>query len=82
VPLGRYYRGEISEDAVRKAAASSDPEIERGQRCEVDFYIGEWRVLRGERSEGRKLLEKARDECPSYFIEYEIIPVELKRLGP
>jgi len=82
VPLGRFYRGEISEDAVRKAAASSDPEIERGQRCEADFYIGEWQVLHGDRSEGRKLLEIARDECPNYFIEFEIIPVELKRLAP
>ena len=65
---------------MRKAALSTDPVIERGQRCEADFYIAEWRLLRQETEVARQLFERTVGECPHSFIEYEMAPVELKRL--
>ena len=53
---------------------------ERGQRCEADFYIAEWRLLRDDKETARELFERAVSECPHSFIEYEMAPVELKRL--
>ena len=80
LPLIQFYLGKLSETEVRRAALSPDSWTERGQRCEADFYIGEWRLLHGDRSAARQLFERALAECPIYFIEYEILPVELKRL--
>ncbi len=75
-----FYRGLLTEDAVRKAAVSTDPLTERGRRCEADFYIAEWRLLH--EGEGRPVdTERAVGECPDTFIEYEMAPVELNRLA-
>ena len=79
-PLIRFYRGELSEEGVRNAALSTDPQTARGQRCEADFYIAVWRVLQQQKDLARQLLESAAAECPHYFIEYEMLPVEMKRL--
>jgi len=79
-PLFQFYLGKLTEEEVRHAAASTDAEADRGQRCEADFYIGELRLVQGDASTARKLLEQSRTECPETFIEYEIAPVELKRL--
>ena len=65
---------------MRKAALSADPLTERGQRCEADFYIAEWRLLGQDKEAARQLFERAAGECPHSFIEYEMAPVELKRL--
>ncbi len=81
-PLIAFYRGQLSEEAVRNAALSTDPLTERGQRCEADFYLAEWRLLRQEKEAARQLFERAVGECPHSFIEYEMAPVELKRLLP
>ena len=78
--LIRFYRGELSEEEVRKAAASADASTERGRRCEADFYIGEWRLLQHDKDAARLLFQRAAAECPHNFIEYEMLAVELKRL--
>jgi lipoprotein NlpI len=51
-----------------------------GQRCEVNFYIGEWRLLHGAREAATKALQAAVDTCPKNFVEYQGAVAELKRL--
>ena len=77
-----FYRGQLSEEEVRKAALSADPLTERGQRCEADFYIAEWHLLRYDSEVARQLFERAAGECPHSFIEFEMASVELRRLLP
>ena len=78
--LFAFYRGQLSEEEVRTAARSTDPLTERGQRCEADFYIAEWRLLNQDKEAARELFDRAADQCPHSFIEYEIATTELKRL--
>src|SRR5262249_9418836 len=80
MPLIQLYRGKMTEAEVWRAARSEDARIERDQFCEADFYIAEWQLLQGDRKAARLLLERAAAECPVFFVEYEALPVELKRL--
>jgi tetratricopeptide (TPR) repeat protein len=82
--LGRRQPGEL-------LAAELRPE----QRCLAQFYLGEWRLLRGDRDAAVAALRAAADSCPrdavkypglvvdqSTFNEYLNAAAELKRLFP
>ncbi len=69
-----FYLGKRTMDDVRTAASSTD------ERCEVEFYIGEWHLLRGNSADARTALKAAADTCPQTFIEYDGAVGELKRL--
>src|SRR5262249_36139367 len=70
-----FYLGRRSFDEMSAAAASD------GDRCEVQFYLGEWNVLRGEKEKAKLALQKAAETCPKGFIEYTGAVAELKRLN-
>lgn len=72
-PVLQLYLGQVTpEDVLRAAGSDSD------QKCEYDFYVGEYRVLRGERPEALALFRSARDGCTKDFIEYLPALIELK----
>ena len=50
------------------------------ERCEAQFYIGEWHLLRRDRAAARRALETATDGCPKSIVEYGGAVAELKRL--
>jgi hypothetical protein len=50
-------------------------------RCEAQFYIGEWQLLRAERSAAIESLKTAASTCPKDFVEATDAQAELKRLG-
>jgi len=50
-------------------------------RCEAEFYSGEWHLLRGDRVAATTHLRAAADNCPKNFDEYEGALAELKRLN-
>lgn len=82
-PLLDLYLGAASAEKVRAAvAAAADPKTRREQTCEADFYVGAYELLRGARSEAKKLLQAAADGCPPYFLEATAAKAQLKRLGP
>ena len=70
-----FYLGRQSFDEMSAAAASD------GDRCEVQFYFGEWNVLRGDKEEAKLALQKAVEICPKGFIEHAGAVAELKRLN-
>lgn len=74
-PVIELYLGRQSADATLSAAAGSD------EYCEAQYYVGVWRLLRGQRDAAISLLRPAADTCPKNFIEYEGALAELKRLG-
>jgi tetratricopeptide (TPR) repeat protein len=65
-------------DAAATLAAAQKPE----ERCEAQFYVGEWQLLQGDRVAARQRFEEALGSCPKAFIEYTGAQAELRRLGP
>jgi len=70
------YLGKRSPAATIDAAAKSD------DRCEAQFYVGEWHLLKGNKTEAAAALRIAVDTCPKTFTEYTTAVFELKRLQP
>ena len=70
------YLGKRLPAATLAAAAKPD------QKCEAQFYIGQWHVVKGNRADAETALRAAVDTCPKPFVEYRAAVVELKRLKP
>ena len=58
-------------------AAADKPE----ERCEAQFYLGQWHLLRDARANSIEALRNAVESCPKSFIEYAGALAELKRLA-
>src|SRR5262249_11378968 len=70
-----------SPEAVRAAAEKADnPDTQREQACEADFYLGIYQLERDARDGARQLLESAKETCPRAFLEYSAANHELQRL--
>jgi lipoprotein NlpI len=74
LPIVELYLGKKSVQAAE--AAAKTPE----QKCEAQFYIGEWHLSRKDRAEATKALQAAVDSCPKDFVEYRAAVAELKRV--
>jgi tetratricopeptide (TPR) repeat protein len=74
-PVIDLYLGRRAFEEVRAAAANPV------QLCEVDFYGGEWHLLRGNEHDARTKLEAATRICAKSSKEHNAATVELKRLS-
>jgi lipoprotein NlpI len=79
-PVAALYLGKAAPGTVTIKAADPDAETDQAQRCEANFYIGEWHLLRGEMPQARTLFTEAQNSCPETFIEYAGAAAELERL--
>ena len=79
-PLVALYLDKTTPDAVQKAATDQNVTRQRDQRCEANFYVAHWHVLRGAGDAAAQLLREAQSGCPSTFIEHEGAVAELRRL--
>jgi tetratricopeptide (TPR) repeat protein len=73
VPVIEMFLGDRSPDDV---LATVTPD----NRCEAQFYAGEWNLLHGNREAAKQHLKAAVDTCPHSFGEYLIATAEFKRL--
>jgi lipoprotein NlpI len=73
-PVVELYLGKQPAEAVRTAAGDAR------QRCEGEFYIGEWHFAQEDRAKAAAAFKAAVDACPHDFIEYRAAAEELKRL--
>jgi len=64
----------------RSPGATLDAAVKANDRCEAQFYIGQWHILKGNLAEARPALQNVANTCPKTFIEYEVAVAELKRL--
>ena len=80
-PVLAFYLGRISRDQLF-AAADDGPDYKTrvGQRCEANFYAGEYLDLHGETADAQELLEAAANDCPIQFFEAAAAGAELSRL--
>ena len=69
-------------DVASVLAASTDPDAkrQRDQRCEANFYLAQWHLLRNESERALARLKEAQEGCPKDFLEYEGTLAELRRL--
>jgi lipoprotein NlpI len=75
------YLGRTDVDSVLASALDRDPKRESGQRCEANFYLAHWHLLRGENERALALLKQAQSGCPKDFLEHEGAVAELRRLA-
>jgi tetratricopeptide (TPR) repeat protein len=75
-PVVELYLERRPLSAVERAADSP------AKRCEAQFYVGQWHLLRGERAPAAKALQAAADTCPKSFIAFHGAKQEIKRLNP
>ena len=59
-------------------AAAVTPE----QKCEAQFYVGQWYILKGNRADAQTALKAAVDTCPKTLSEYRAATAELQRIKP
>jgi rhomboid protease GluP len=64
----------VSVEELDAAAADND------QKCEANFYVGEWHLLKGDVASARKRFEQAFGGCPLNLIERDMAEIEAKRL--
>lgn len=74
------YMGRTDPASVIAAATDSDPKRQSEQRCEANFYLAQWHLLRAERERALPLLKEAQSGCAREFLEYEGAVAELRRL--
>jgi rhomboid protease GluP len=75
-PVIDFYLGRRSVEDMRAAGTSP------AQRCEAEFYAGEWRLLHGDGRDARASLQAAARLCAKSSKEYVAATAELKRLKP
>jgi len=78
-PLLDYIGGKTKADDVYRKAAAADGDMASKQKCEADFYIGEWQLV-GKDPAAKALLQQAENECPHNFVEYQAAREDLKRV--
>jgi lipoprotein NlpI len=70
------YLGKRSPAATLAAAATPE------HKCEAQFYLGQWHIVKGNRADAETALRAAVDTCPKSVAEYRAAVAELKRLKP
>jgi tetratricopeptide (TPR) repeat protein/membrane protease YdiL (CAAX protease family) len=73
-PVLEFYSGSRSAEEMRSTAGQPN------EKCEADFYEGEWDLVHDRSETAKVLLRAAVDNCPKAFIEYRGAISELKRL--
>jgi lipoprotein NlpI len=79
-PVIALYIGLTNPEAVVAATDSADPAHRGEMRCEANFYVAQWHLIRGERQRALPLLKEARGGCPKNAMEYEGTLAELRSL--
>ena len=77
-PVMLHMLGRLDLAALMEASArGADEKVRKERECEANYYAAAHLVARGKRADALPLLEKARDGCPSHYIEREAAYVEL-----
>jgi tetratricopeptide (TPR) repeat protein len=79
-PILDFYRGKTSEEKVYREASTGDAVAVTGQKCEADFYLAEWHIVKGDAAAAKPLMQRAAESCPKTFIETGMVKTELARL--
>lgn len=81
MPVVNLYRGKLTPEEAAAKAGRGDDGVIAGQKCEADFYVGEWYLARGKADAAKPLIASAVAHCPKEFIETSAAVAEAARLG-
>jgi len=74
-PLAKFFLRKLSREALVKSVANTE------ERCELNFYLGVFDLIGGQKKRAVEQLKNAKQNCPKGFIEYSSAIAELKILG-
>jgi lipoprotein NlpI len=74
-PVVEFLLGRRTSEAMLASAKTAN------NRCEAQFYLGEWYLLRRDNAAALPALREAASTCPKSFDEYIGAKAELRRLG-
>jgi len=77
-PVMQYLLGNLDRPGLMVQAALGDEEARPGQLCEANYYAAARLLIAGDSATARPLLQKAVDECPTNYREYDSALVEMK----
>ena len=80
-PVLSLFFGRSTPEQTLATAANPDSVKDKNQRCEAEFYVGEYLLLRKETPKALAHFRTARDKCPLDFVEYQGAAAEMARLG-
>jgi lipoprotein NlpI len=75
-PVVDLFLGKRSPAAMLAAAKT------RTEKCEAQYYLGQWKILVKRKADSIAALRKAIEICPGDFLEYSAAVAELNRIGP
>jgi lipoprotein NlpI len=78
--LINLYEGRATPDEIRRTASMGSAQDQSRLTCEVDFYIGEYAAHHSPKSDARRLLQVARNECSPQEANFVAAKVELSLL--
>jgi lipoprotein NlpI len=76
-PVIDFFLGKIDLNQVAAAAAKGDPMSQADQRFDVDFYLGQLALLRGDKAEGSRRLQAVIKSGLREFMEFDIAQADL-----
>ena len=79
-PVLQFFLGRITAVQLAAEAAKGDAKDVPGQKCEGDFYRGEWQLTHGEVATGKASFQDAVNSCPKDIGELGPAQLELQRL--
>jgi lipoprotein NlpI len=74
------YMGSTNAESVTIAASDPNPARQRELRCDADFFIAHWHLMKNENARAATLLRDVQNTCPRNSLEYEGAVAELRRL--
>jgi tetratricopeptide (TPR) repeat protein len=79
-PIARFLLGETTQQTLFALAKASDPQKNRNQQCEANFFVGQFELQKGAKDEARRLLQLAERDCPRNFLEAHAARADLRAL--
>jgi len=80
-PALKLFLGEGTSDEALAAAQDRNPETQKNQLCEANYYLGESALAHQQRTLAKTRFIAARDVCPKDYVEYAGALAELKKLS-
>jgi len=77
-PIIDLLLGRTTMDKVLEKIDTDEPKLS-DERCEANFYIGEWLLVKGDLPGARKRLEYAAEKCRKDFVESTAARAAIKR---
>jgi lipoprotein NlpI len=80
-PIFDALSGALDPAKARAAAKSKDADAQFQQLCALNFYIGEWAYLSGDKEAARAALKAALDTRAYYMLEFAAAKARLANMG-